>query len=203
MSGDDPREPAYCRGDWVQHYAHGELPWDLGRAPPCLEALVARAPAGLRVFVPGAGRGHDAICWAAGGHAVTACDIVPQAVDEARALGEAAGVDVDWRVADVLALPAGLHGAFDVVWEQTCLCALPPADWPRYVDAMASVLVPDGVYHGLFWNHGVAGGPPWDVTEEKALAVLGARFRAESSETVPPWSPERWNEFLLTMRRVA
>jgi SAM-dependent methyltransferase len=192
------REPPACRSDWEGRYRAGDAPWDLGRAPPCLEALVdALAGPRLRVFVPGAGRGHDARCWARAGHAVTALDIAPTAVAQGRVL---TGDLVTWIVGDLFALPRAMHGAFDVVWEQTCLCALPPERRADYARAVASVLRPGGVFHGVLWEHGKEGGPPWSITMDVARDVLGGALEIERMERIPDWSEQRWNEFTVRAR---
>jgi len=194
--------PTRGRTDWEGHYKAGDAPWDLGRAPPCLEELVASiGEPGLRVFVPGAGRGHDAVCWARAGHAVTALDIAPTAVAEGRAVARAAGVEIDWVLGDLFALPADLEGAFDVVWEQTCLCALAPEQRAAYARAVARVLPPQGLLHGVLWEHGKEGGPPWNLTGRDAREVLDGAFEVLALQRIPDWSPQRWNEFTVRARR--
>ena len=193
------REPMRCRSDWEGRYRADDAPWDLGRAPPSLEQLVASIEdRALRVFVPGAGRGHDALCWARAGHPVTALDLAPTAVEQGRAL---TGEPVAWVLGDLFALPPALRGAFDIVWEQTCLCALPPDRRFDYALAVASVLRPGGTFHGVLWEHGKEGGPPWSITEEIARDALGGAFEIERIERIPDWSKQRWNEFMIQARR--
>lgn len=195
MSDTKPR----CPRDWEQAYVDGRVPWDLGSAPPALEALVARTPPG-RVFVPGAGRGHDARAWARGGSAVTALDVSPTAVAEARALDAASGAVVTWIAGDLFDLPRDLAGAFDVVWEQTCFCALAPEQRDAYVDAVADVLAPGGRFHGILWNTGQPGGPPYAVTGEDIDRHLGRRFEILAVTPIEPWTDARWDEVLVSAR---
>ena len=187
---------------WEQRYAEGRTAWDLGGPPPVLVREVARRapPPALRVLVPGAGFGHDALAWARAGHAVTAVDL---AATPCRVLAERAarsGLLLDVRQADVLALPPDLRGAFDLVWEQTCLCALDPAQHAAYARAMAEALRPGGTLLGLFWNHGMTGGPPFDLTRA-AVRALFAGVEEVSLADVPDSPPGRSNEFLGTWRR--
>ncbi len=197
------KEPMSCPSDWEGRYQADDTPWNLGRASPHLEALIVSiAETGLRVLVPGAGHGHDAVAWARAGHVVTALDIAPSAVDAGREVMEAAGVSFDWLLGDLLALPEDFLGAFDLVWEQTCLCALPPERRSDYARAVASVLRPGGMFRALLWEHGKDGGPPWSLTGDIARDVLGEHFEIEAVEPVPDWIDVRWNEFVVTGRRL-
>ena len=187
---------------WEERYREGRTHWDLGAAPPCLVRLIEGLPRGrLRVLVPGAGFGHDAIAWARAGHEVTAVDFAPSAVAGLRRRAREAGVHVAVLEADVFRLPASLDGAFDAVWEQTCYCAIAPGRRAEYVEVMARALVPGGAFHGLFWHHGREGGPPYDVTPEQVRATFAVRFELVSLEPVPDSPAARGNEFLALMGR--
>jgi SAM-dependent methyltransferase len=190
------------REGWEQRYREGRAAWDLGAAPPCLGRLLAGLPARrLRVLVPGAGFGHDAVAWARAGHQVTAVDFAPSAVAGARARARETGVAMAVLEEDLFALPATLEGAFDAVWEQTCYCAVAPKRRDEYAAAMARALVPGGTLYGLFWNHGREGGPPYDVTPAQVRDVFASRFHLLSLEPVPDSVPARGNEFLAVFRR--
>ena len=130
-----------------------------------------------------------------------AVDHAPRAIAVAQTNVEAAGVEVELLEADVLALPSNLQEAFDVVWEQTCFCALHPGQRGAYVEAMALVLRPGGVLHALLWHHGHDGGPPFDVSPEDAHAAFGGPFALEHLEPVPS-HPRRSHEFLGRWRRL-
>jgi SAM-dependent methyltransferase len=194
--------PRACPQDWEGRYRAGDVPWDLGRAPPVLERLLERLSGQtLRVFVPGCGRGHDALAWARAGHRVTALDLAPTALAQARERAGAAGLPLDLRVGDVLDPPPDLQGAFDAVWEQTCFCVFPPERRAAYVEAVADVLAPGGRLHALLWAHGASGGPPYDVRRGDARRLFAARFQDLRVEDVPAWNDARWDEFLLTGTR--
>lgn len=184
---------------WEQRYRDGNTPWDLGGPPPALIDALGRAPlqdAGRRVLVPGAGFGHDALALARAGHHVTAVDIAPSPCGALRVRAARVGLEVEVLEADVLALPAALRGAFDLVWEQTCLCALAPEDHSRYVDSMARALRPEGRYLGLFWHHGQPAGPPHDMPPERVRALFAPRFTEIELRPVPLSAAGR-REFLF------
>jgi methyl halide transferase len=195
-------EPANA-SDWEQRYREGRTRWDLGGPPPVLVREIARRalPPRLQVFVPGAGFGHDALAWARAGHAVTAVDVAPSAC---RALAERAartGLVLDVREADLFGLPADLCGGFDLVWEQTCLCALAPERRADYMRAVAGVLRPGGTFLGLFWNHGQPGGPPYDLDPTAVRALFAQPFEEQALAPVADSPPGRSHEFLGAWRR--
>jgi SAM-dependent methyltransferase len=190
----DPVRPAHWEGRWVA----GDTPWDLGAPPPVLADVIARAgPGRLRVLVPGAGGGQDAVAWARAGHDVVAVDFATTAVVRARRLAQEAGVELRVIEADVLELPPELRGAFDLVWEHTCFCALPPERRAGWVQATARALRPGGRVVALLWNHRRPGGPPFDVEPSAARASFSERFDVVSLEPVLRSAPGREGEFLL------
>ena len=70
--------------------------------------------AGLRVIEIGAGRGTNALLYARHGAQATLLDRSPTALEQAAAVFAAHGLPVELVEADLFALPAALHGAFDV-----------------------------------------------------------------------------------------
>ena len=122
-----------------------EVPWDRGGPNPFLEAWVrerALEGAGRRALVIGTALGDDAELLAARGYAVTAFDVAPTAIEAARRRFPDSGVD--YRVADLLDLPAEWLGAFDLVAECITVQALPVSLRSRAIDAIASTVAPGG-----------------------------------------------------------
>lgn len=189
---------------WEARYVRGQIPWDLGSAPPCLEELlVSLNGPPLRVLVPGAGYGHDALAWARSGHQVTAIDIAPSAIAGLRARALDAGVRVEALAADLFDLPESMLESFDAVWEQTCFCAIPLEQRAAYVQAMAGALRSGGVLHGLFWDHGMEQGPPWSISEQDVRSAFESAFRLEHVAAVELSAGTRQNEFLTVLRKRA
>ena len=60
---------------------------------------------------------------------------------------------------------------FDAVYDQACLCALPPALWPEYADRLRAWLRPGGRLFILFMQTGKPDGPPFHcgMTAMRAL----------------------------------
>lgn len=198
-------------GRWNGRYEEGKTGWDLGGAPPVLLRTIPRfttrpgaddRTAPLRVLVPGCGRGHDAVAWARAGAVTTGIDFAPLAIEAARAVAESAGVAVNYVQADVFSLPPTLHGAFDLVWEQTCFCAIPREMRRAYAASMTTALAPGGVLLGLFWNHGREGGPPFDVALEHVREAFDGLMVVDEVSEVHDSVEARTPEFLATLRCV-
>lgn len=190
--------------DWAARYRAGDTPWDLGGPHPELVALFEGSGSGLghfvapsRAYVPGCGRGHDAIALARNGWSVTAIDVVqdlqtafPQ--DFHRSGGRFAVADaLQWS--DV---------PFDLLWEHTFFCALPPDQRPHYGRMARRLVKPGGWLLSVVFPVGKqdGAGPPWDMSAAALAEALGTSFRlvedrpAEHPGAWRPWA-ERWAGF--------
>lgn len=200
--------------DWARRYADHSTPWDLRRITPPLASLLASGRldqlghgAGGRVAVPGCGRGHDLRAFAAAGYRVTGFDIVPEVVAEARALlrwnrANADEVRADVQCRDILGIGAEFAAAFDVVYDYTCFCALPPHLRSAYGREVGALLRPGGIWLGLAFPLDPArtgqDGPPHLIKPEDLEASFGpagvrseADFPAEGS-VLARAGAERW-----------
>ena len=90
---------------------------------------------------------------------------------------------------------------FDVVYERTFLCALPPSLHEQYVARVAELLRPGGVLAGFFfYGQEDPDGPPFPLPPEKASALFTKKFRLRHSEKVTDSLPlfadrEEWQEW--------
>ena len=185
---------------WNQRYAEGTTGWDLGKEAHALaQLLTERARGPERVLVPGAGFGHDAIAWARHGAQVVAVDFAPLAIMGLKERAREAQVALEAVEADLFALPEAWAGSFDVVWEQTCLCAIDPARRGEYVQAMHRMLRPGGTLYALLWNHGREGGPPHDLPEPVARELFREHFEVTSVTQVE--GSARQGEYLMTLAK--
>jgi len=193
--------------DWEGMYEAGEDRWDIGGASPPLVAVLGRGevePPG-RALVPGCGRGHDARLLAERGFEAVGVDFAAAPIREARALAAAVGMKgVRFERRDLFALPREWDGTFDLVFEQTCFCAVNPARRDDYARAVHRVLRPGGLLLGLFFNIDSEEGPPFGTTPKEIrhrfvasglFALEGARVPAESTQA------RQGREWLAFLRR--
>jgi hypothetical protein len=66
---------------------------------------------------------------------------------------------------------------------------------------MSWALEDEGTFYGLFWNHGRAGGPPYDLSPEAIQALVPAPFYLVDWEWVKESASGRKNEFLVTLKK--
>jgi SAM-dependent methyltransferase len=118
---------------WDSRYRDGGRPaWDTGVPAAELKRVVENGIVKpCRTVVLGCGSGTNAIYLAGQGFDVTAIDVAPTALGIAAAKAQAAGVQVRWTLADVLA-PPDLE-PFDFVFDRGCYHNV------RYVDAKGFV----------------------------------------------------------------
>jgi SAM-dependent methyltransferase len=198
---------------WQQRFEKQELAWDRGAASPQLAVWLADgtlAP-GQRIAVPGCGSGHEVVALRQAGCAlVYALDYAPAAVALARerlvqagftpAADELVQADVlQWQPAEPL----------DVIYEQTCWCALHPDHWVAYAAQLHRWLRPGGrlALMGLQVLRPAAAtgrieGPPYHLD----IGMLRALLPADRWDwPAPPYPavphPRGWTELAIVLTR--
>jgi hypothetical protein len=198
--------PSYQRGDptgWFDRlYAAGaagevSMPWDRDEPHPLLREWAEREAVrgeGRRAVVVGSGLGGDAEYVAGLGFDTVGFDIAPTAVRIARERHPHS--KVDYRVADLLDLPAGWRRAFDLVVEIFTLQALP--DPPRG-DASAAVnsLVKPGGSLLLVAFRATAGtdplqGPPFSLTRTTIDSLATDGLQVTDADEIELDGTPRW-----------
>ena len=183
---------------WDARYARGETPWDFHGVPAALNAFLKTSQAGS-VLIPGCGSAYEVRAFDEAGWKVTAIDFSPVAVERARSeLGPLANRVMQ---ADFFKHDFGSQ-RFDVIYERTFLCALPPDLWPAYVKRMIQLLGPNGKLAGIFLYGDQAEPPPYPLTPAKASELLGKNFSLIKTLSVTDSLPlfagnERWQEWVL------
>lgn len=159
--------------DWHANYQEGDTPWDRGQCSPLLlswlqdqENSTARA-----ALVPGCGRGHEVVELAQRGFRVTGLDIVSQALEECQENLSSRGLKASLENADVLHWQASRP--FDLIYEQTCLCAIDPQFWRSYEQQLRRWIDPGGTLLIAFMQTGQSGGPPFDCPLQEMRALFG------------------------------
>jgi len=182
--------------EWNQRYATNDLPWDTGRHERNLERIIVEFGIGpCSALELGCGTGSNAVWLAARGFRVTAVDISALAIDRARDRGSAAGLPVDFRMADVLrdGVPGG---PFGFIFDRGCFHSFSePGDRATYVATVSGSLVPAGYWLSLIGSKDgperEKGPPRWSAVEivqavEAHFEILSlAATEFDSDQTAP------------------
>ena len=196
---------------WQQRFELGQMPWDRGAPHPQLQVWLDAGllRAGQRVLVPGCGSGHELLALARQGLQVRGLDYTPAAVALARQRLQEAALKADVEQADVLHWQPPAQDRPDVVYEQTCLCALHPDHWQDYAAQLARWLPSGGCLLALFMQarresaaQGLVEGPPYhcDINAMRALFPAGLW-----EWPAPPYAAQAhaqgWQELAVALRR--
>lgn len=177
----------FRRRFWNGKYADGHTPWDLGQVSDALRRLVReRFPPEGTVFIPGCGRGYEAIFLAQRGYEVTAVDIAAAPLDDLRSA--ARGHDLPLRLVhdDVFSWARNAKERFDVILEQTFLSAIEPVLHAEYEAMAQRLLKPDGCLMGVFMEVDSHHGPPFNCPPELVQGIFPHQFwRLEWLEPIP------------------
>ena len=145
---------------WEKRYLEGRNAWDRGEPSPALALGLAEIPAPpARVLIPACGRGYEIAEVARRGYDVTGVGFSPSAVTDltrpldTRQIGACVVAHdlFDWETDE----------PFDVIYEQTALCALEPAKWPDYTERLYRWIQRGGILIGSFMQTHREGRPTW------------------------------------------
>jgi SAM-dependent methyltransferase len=173
------------------------VPWD--RAAPHALLVEWAAGRGLRgdgrrAIVVGCGLGDDAEHIAGLGFATVAFDVAPTAVAAARR--RFPGSAVEYVAADLLDLPPGWDGAFDLVVESRTVQSLPDPPRAAAIAQVAGLVAPGGTLLVLANARdaadGPVDGPPWPLTRAEIDAFAAGTLEAVRVENVPDRSGRYW-----------
>ena len=172
-------------------------PWDYGAPRPQLvEWAEARkiAGGGREALVVGCGYGADAEFLVLLGFRVTGFDFAPTAIAGARR--KYPDSEVNYLVADVLDLPSGWQGNFDLVVESLTVQSMPPEQHSVAARNIAALVAPEGTLVVLAITreeHSEAKGPPWPLTRAEVEEFANGDLvldRLERSENGAWWRAE-------------
>ncbi|MEM7678095.1 MAG: thiopurine S-methyltransferase [Myxococcota bacterium] len=142
---------------WSERWEEGRIGFHQPTGNPLLPGHLSSFPMG-RVLVPLAGKTIDIVTLHKAGYDVVAVEFVETAV---RAFGqenpelnlqphdgplgfELRGERLRFLAADFFTVTHAEVGRFDFVYDRAALIALPPADQPRYVEHLRSLIAPEG-----------------------------------------------------------
>ena len=197
MANGDTTVPEF----WSKRYAAGKTPWDLQGVPEALRQFLLRSHKPASVLIPGCGSGYEVRAFHEAGYSVTALDFAPAAIEQAqRILGR---LSINVELGDFFTYPFE-DRRFDLIYERTFLCSMPPWRWPEYAARMAELLAPGGHLVGFFLYGRPFDPPPFPMADRQAFDLFGSRFQLRRSDALPASLPvfygmeERWQEWRFT-----
>jgi len=118
-------------------------PWDIDRPQPAILEAVDRGWVTGNVLETGCGTGENLLHVAERGHTAVGIDVVPTAIAMASKKARERGLDAEFVCMDALDAKA-LDRRFDTVLDVGLFHVFDDNDREAYVDALETVLVPDG-----------------------------------------------------------
>ena len=134
-----------------------DVPWDVHQAQPRLMELEALGGFSGEVLDIGCGLGDNAIYLASRGYSVTGLDGSAAAIEEARRRAAAAGVSVNFDVADATDL-RGYEGRFDTVVDSALYHCLDEEGQQAYIAALYRATRPGARLHLSCFSDGNVNG---------------------------------------------
>ena len=152
----------------------------------------------IRILIPGAGRGYEAIyLYENGFKNVFVCDWAEAAFTTLKQQCPSFPTD-QLLITDFFQI----NDSFDLMIEQTFFCALPPDERNRYVEKSAELINSEGLIVGLlFASHFNRPGPPFGGTKEEYIQQFSPIFQVEQMEIAPnSILPRLGNELFFKMK---
>lgn len=165
----------------LQQYETGQVPWDEALPPPEVIELAAQLLPG-RALDLGSGYGRAAIYLAQQGWQVDAVDFIAQAVAEAAARAQAAGVAGVTFYHGAITDMSFLRSPYDLALDVGCMHSLAPPQLLAYRNEVRRLLRPAGMY--LLFAHlrePDAADARW-LDEALLLALFADGFQLEKVE---------------------
>jgi SAM-dependent methyltransferase len=187
-------------------YRVGLTPWDSEQVPAELSSVV-EGPDALpkgRALDLGCGTGTQAVYLARSGWEVTGVDAVPRALARARARGEAAGVSVDWILADVSRLSRlELAPGYTLVFDRGCFHGLDDSQRGACAAAVTDLAAPGATLLMMAFAPNRIPAAPAGIEESEILArfagwrLLSARPDTHGETSGPVRNvPRTWYRLL-------
>ncbi len=162
----------------------------MGMVSPPLAAYIDQlTEKNLRILLPGAGMGYEAVYLAeAGFKALTVLDIAPYPLESLKKRLPASFAGENLIETDFFDFK---EGPFDLVLEHTFFCALPPELRPGYVLKMNALLRQGGKLAGLLFDFPLTPqGPPFGGSKEEYVQLFTPYFHIQvlerATNSIPP-----------------
>lgn len=158
---------------WDERYRSGSTPWYYDGVPPEFQRFLKRQSTPLRLLIPGCGTGSELHAALRLGHDAVAIDLSDEAVAQSRSR---LGGETDRIFAgDFFTHPFETE-SFDLIYERTFLCALPPELRHAYAERVGTLLKTGGLLLGYFLYGEEPEPPPYPLARDEAEQLFDSRF---------------------------
>jgi len=177
-----------------------EIPWNRTEPPAILTEAVSRGKIKpCRAVDLGCGAGNYSVWFAMQGFDMTGIDISPRAVEHARQLAKAEGVEKSCKfvAADLLGDLSDINDKFEFACDWELMHHIFPEDRPQYIRNVHSLLIPGSLYFSIsfsenspsFGGQGKLRQTPLGTTlyfssEDELKELFGSLFTIEELKTV-------------------
>ncbi len=186
---------------WDQRYQNAETGWDIGSVSTPLKNYIDQlSTKNLRILIPGAGNGHEAVYLAEKGFTdVTLVDISGFLVNQLQAT-----IGLKYPAIKIIHSDFfQLTGSYDLILEQTFFCAIVPALRPNYVLQIKNLLSDNGKLAGLLFQKKFDNNPPFGGEINEYRQLFAKAFRTKVLETCYNSIPARaGSELFLIFEKI-
>jgi len=124
---------------WEERYRTGDIPWDTGQPSTELQRVIQEEHIKpCRAIELGCGTGTNAVWLAQQGFDISAVDLSPLAIAQAKTRAAAAGVKINFRSADLLD-PPDLDGPYDFFFDRGCYHVVRRTDVQRFLETLERI----------------------------------------------------------------
>jgi SAM-dependent methyltransferase len=185
---------------WDKRYQEEETGWDLGTvSEPIKEYIDQISNTSLNILIPGCGNAYEAAYLLSKGFSnMTLIDIstilVQQLQERFKDNSKIQVIEGDFFEHE---------GQYDLIIEQTFMCALDPGMRKAYASKMYSLLKPEGKIAGLLFGvHFEKAGPPFGGDEADYQTLFSPLFRIQTMEKAyNSVKPRSGNELFIILKK--
>lgn len=161
-------------------YRRGRPPWDIGRAQPAFVELANEGQIKGSVLDVGCGTGDNVLEMAERGNAAWGVDIVPMAIDQAKAKAKIRGIEAVFLVGNALELEH-LNRKFDTVIDCGLFHSFSDPERTLYEQQLGAVLPPGGVLHMMVMSdwEDLSWGGPRRISQAEIIDTFRAGWRVD------------------------
>ena len=181
---------------WEQRWNSQEIGWDLGQVSPPIKLYIDQLDnKGIRILIPGAGNAYEAEYLIEKGFVN---DISKGAIEAFRKRVPSFAINYILQE-DFFTLTVT---PYDLVIEQTFLCAIRPEMRKNYVNKMYELIKPNGLLVGVLFDRDFEGGPPFSGSRTEYEKLFSPKFEIEHMETTEhSILPRSGKELFVIMKR--